>query len=218
MPIHTREGEQFDPAFLEINPNAKTPAIVDTDTGARVFDSSTAILLYLADKTGQFVPEATPALRAAMRSWLLLIATGIGPDRARPCISSTSYRRSSTMRSPPTTSKPGATGPDQRSPRRPGFHGRRPLFDRRHGGLGLSRPVAVRHGRRPCRCSRTPGACPTESAPVPPPKVPLPSSRRTHSRPKWTMAPGRTCSRRSANAHSRGAAPEHGRRVSPRRP
>ncbi|GAB3683598.1 glutathione S-transferase family protein [Salinisphaera aquimarina] len=78
MPVDTRKGEQFEPEFLKINPNAKTPAIVDTDTGATVFDS-TAILLYLADKTGQFLPEDKPAVRAEMLSWLMLIATGIGP-------------------------------------------------------------------------------------------------------------------------------------------
>ena len=43
-----------------------------------VFDSN-AILLYLAEKTGQFLPEATPASRAQMLSWLMLVATGIGP-------------------------------------------------------------------------------------------------------------------------------------------
>ena len=67
MPVDTRKGEQFDPAYLEINPNAKTPAIVDTDTGATVFDS-TAILLYLADKTGQFLPGDSPAVRGEMLS------------------------------------------------------------------------------------------------------------------------------------------------------
>ena len=49
VPVDTRKGEQHDPAFLAINPNAKTPAIVDGD--AIVFDSN-AILLYLAEKTG----------------------------------------------------------------------------------------------------------------------------------------------------------------------
>ena len=77
-PVDTRKGEQFDPAFLKINPNAKTPAIVDTDTKAAVFDSS-AILLYLAEKTGQFLPENEPATRAEALSWLMLVATGIGP-------------------------------------------------------------------------------------------------------------------------------------------
>lgn len=79
-PVDTRKGEQHDAAFRAINPNAKVPAIVDTDGpgGAtlRVFDS-TAILLYLGDKTGQFV--GAPGERAELLSWLLFVASGIGP-------------------------------------------------------------------------------------------------------------------------------------------
>ncbi len=76
MPVDTRKGEQHAPAYLAINPNAKTPALVDGDI--TVFDSN-AILLYLAEKTGQFLPENTPAQRAQMHSWLMFVATGIGP-------------------------------------------------------------------------------------------------------------------------------------------
>ena len=76
VPVDTRKGEQFDPAFLAINPNAKTPAITDGDV--TVFDSN-AILLYLAEKTGQFLPEHTPVLRGELLSWLMFVATGIGP-------------------------------------------------------------------------------------------------------------------------------------------
>jgi len=76
MPVDTRKGEQFKPEFLKINPNAKTPAIVDGD--AMVFDSN-AILLYLAEKTGKFLPGNTPAARTQMLSWLMFVATGIGP-------------------------------------------------------------------------------------------------------------------------------------------
>lgn len=74
--VDTRKGEQHLPAFKAINPNAKTPALVDGD--AVVFDSN-AILLYLAEKTGQFLPDNTPAARAQMLSWLMFVATGIGP-------------------------------------------------------------------------------------------------------------------------------------------
>ena len=49
VPVDTRKGEQFAPDFVAINPNSKTPVITDGDVG--VFDS-TAILLYLAEKTG----------------------------------------------------------------------------------------------------------------------------------------------------------------------
>jgi GSH-dependent disulfide-bond oxidoreductase len=76
MPVDTRKGEQFKPDFVKINPNSKTPAITDGD--ATVFDSN-AILLYLAEKSGKFLPENTPQARAQMLSWLMFVATGIGP-------------------------------------------------------------------------------------------------------------------------------------------
>jgi GST-like protein len=76
VPIDTRKGDQHGAAFRAINPNAKTPALVDGD--AVVFDSN-AILLYLAEKTGKFLSADTPAARAQMLSWLMFVATGIGP-------------------------------------------------------------------------------------------------------------------------------------------
>ena len=76
VPIDTRKGEQHTPEFMAINPNAKTPAIVDGKTA--IFDSN-AILLYLAEKTGQFLPANTPEARGPMYSWLMFVATGIGP-------------------------------------------------------------------------------------------------------------------------------------------
>jgi GSH-dependent disulfide-bond oxidoreductase len=75
-PVDTRKGEQFDPAFLAVNPNGKVPAI--DDDGVIVFDSN-AILLYLAEKTGKFLPPASPANRAQLLSWLMFVATGVGP-------------------------------------------------------------------------------------------------------------------------------------------
>ena len=74
IPVDTRKGEQHAPAFMALNPNAKVPVIVDGAT--TVFDSS-AILLYLAEKSGQFLP--TPQTRGEMLSWLMFSASGIGP-------------------------------------------------------------------------------------------------------------------------------------------
>ncbi len=75
--IDTRTGAQFAPEFLAINPNGKVPAITDGDTV--VFDSN-AILLYLAEKSGQFLPPAGDAkARGELLSWLMFVATGIGP-------------------------------------------------------------------------------------------------------------------------------------------
>lgn len=76
VPVDTRKGEQFTPEFKAINPNSKTPAI--TDGEVTVFDSN-AILLYLAEKTGQFLPPDTPVARGELLSWLMFVATGIGP-------------------------------------------------------------------------------------------------------------------------------------------
>ena len=74
IPIDTRKGDQFKPAFAAVNPNGKVPAIVDGDT--TVFDSN-AILLYLAEKTGKFLPK--PAARGELLSWLMFVASGVGP-------------------------------------------------------------------------------------------------------------------------------------------
>ena len=72
----TRKGDQHKPEFRAINPNGKTPALVDGDI--KVFDS-TAIMLYLGEKVGKFMPAKTPKEHAEFYSWLMFIATGIGP-------------------------------------------------------------------------------------------------------------------------------------------
>jgi len=80
VPIDTSKGEQHLAAFRAINPNGKLPAIVDTDGSGgketQVFDS-TAILLYLAEKTGKLL--GAPQDRPELLSWLLFIASGLGP-------------------------------------------------------------------------------------------------------------------------------------------
>jgi GSH-dependent disulfide-bond oxidoreductase len=75
IPVDTRKGEQHSEGFLRINPNAKLPAIVDG--GQAVFDSN-AILLYLAEKHGRFLPDASQS-RGQLYSWLMFIASGLGP-------------------------------------------------------------------------------------------------------------------------------------------
>lgn len=78
--IDTSKGEQHTAAFRAVNPNGKVPAIIDTDgpagREARVFDS-TAILIYLADKSGLLLGE--PEDRPELLSWLLFVASGLGP-------------------------------------------------------------------------------------------------------------------------------------------
>ena len=76
IPVDARRGDQHKPEFLAVNPNAKVPAIVDGDV--TVFDSN-AILLYLADKTGKFLPPKGDKPRGELLSWLMFVASGIGP-------------------------------------------------------------------------------------------------------------------------------------------
>jgi GST-like protein len=76
VPVDTRAGDQFKPEFLAINPNGKVPAI--DDDGVIVFDSN-AILLYLGEKSGKFLPANTPKSRAELLSWLMFVASGVGP-------------------------------------------------------------------------------------------------------------------------------------------
>ncbi|WP_245622732.1 glutathione S-transferase N-terminal domain-containing protein [Gulbenkiania indica] len=74
-------GDQLTPEFLSLNPNNKIPAILDPDgPGGRplaLFESG-AILLYLADKTGRFLPEE-PAARYETLQWLMFQMGGVGP-------------------------------------------------------------------------------------------------------------------------------------------
>ena len=76
VPVDVRKGAQFSAEFLALNPNAKVPAI--DDNGVVVFDSN-AILLYLAEKTGKFLPPESPVARGQLLSWLMFVATGVGP-------------------------------------------------------------------------------------------------------------------------------------------
>ncbi len=79
--VSIAKGEQFEPGFLKISPNNKIPAIVDRDgpDGApiSVFESG-AILLYLAEKTGRFLPTE-PRARTAVYEWLMFQMGGVGP-------------------------------------------------------------------------------------------------------------------------------------------
>ncbi len=81
-PVNISKGEQFDPAFLKIAPNNRMPAIIDhapADGGApvSVFESG-AILLYLAEKTGRFIPKDLRG-RVQVTEWLFWQMAGLGP-------------------------------------------------------------------------------------------------------------------------------------------
>ena len=146
VPVDSRKGEQHAPAYTAINPNAKLPAIVDGD--ATVFDSN-AILLYLAEKTGKFIPEGGDKARGDLYSWLMFVATGIGPYSGQavhfkhfaPKSQDYALNRYAFEAASPLEHR---RRPAEAAP----LHAGRDLFDRRHGGLGLGPHGAVRDGRR----------------------------------------------------------------------
>ena len=82
VPVNIAKGEQFTPDFLRIAPNNRMPAIVDTAPASggdpiSIFESG-AILLYLGDKTGRFLPAETRA-RFEVVEWLFWQMAGLGP-------------------------------------------------------------------------------------------------------------------------------------------
>jgi len=70
--------EQKEPWFLAINPNGRIPAIIDRDNGDFPIFESGAILIYLAEKTGLFLPAQTKA-RSLVIQWLMFQMSGLGP-------------------------------------------------------------------------------------------------------------------------------------------
>lgn len=80
-PVNIFKGDQFTPEFLAINPNNKVPVIIDRDgPGGQPFKlfELGAILLYLAEKTGNLLPNDT-AKRFEVIQWLMLQMSGVGP-------------------------------------------------------------------------------------------------------------------------------------------
>jgi len=79
--VNITKDDQFQPDFLKISPNNKIPAIIDPDgpahTSVSVFESG-AILLYLAEKTGKFLPQ-DPVRRIPVYEWLMFQMSGFGP-------------------------------------------------------------------------------------------------------------------------------------------
>jgi GSH-dependent disulfide-bond oxidoreductase len=78
-PVNVWKGEQFEEDFVRLNPNSKVPVIVDHDLpGGFVVFESAAILFYLAEKTGRFLPASGKARHDVMQ-WLIFQAANLGP-------------------------------------------------------------------------------------------------------------------------------------------
>ena len=78
-PINITNDEQFQLHFLEVSPNNKIPGIVDRDNGYKMFESG-AILIYLAEKSGRFLPREDEYLkRMDVLQWLMFQMGGVGP-------------------------------------------------------------------------------------------------------------------------------------------
>ncbi|MDC6457608.1 glutathione S-transferase N-terminal domain-containing protein [Alphaproteobacteria bacterium] len=75
--INITQGDQNSPSFLKISPNNKIPAIIDRDNGMSLMESG-AILIYLAEKYGKFLPKDSIA-RAEVNEWLMWQMGGFGP-------------------------------------------------------------------------------------------------------------------------------------------
>ena len=144
VPVNIGRGEQFRPEFLAISPNNRMPAIVDTEPaegGApiSVFESG-AILLYLAEKSGKFLPADLRG-RYEVMQWLLWQMGGLGPMAGQ----AHHFRQYAPEPIPYAIDRytnevqPALRGdePAPRGPRVP----RRRVLDRRHGGVPLGGPV-----------------------------------------------------------------------------
>jgi GSH-dependent disulfide-bond oxidoreductase len=76
--VNLMEGEQKKPEFLKVCPNGRIPAIIDTDEGNLAIFESGAIMIYLAEKSGKFLP-ADMAGRSKVIQWLMFQMGGVGP-------------------------------------------------------------------------------------------------------------------------------------------
>ena len=82
--IDLGKGDQRSPEFLSLNPNGRIPALIDRETGARIFESG-AILLYLGEKSGKLLP-ADLIGRYKVIQWLMFQMSGIGPMQGQAVV------------------------------------------------------------------------------------------------------------------------------------
>jgi len=81
IPVDLGKDEQLKPEYLAINPNHKIPAIIDRDApgGPKTIFESGAILIYLAEKSGKFLPAREPG-RSEVIQWLMFQMASVGPN------------------------------------------------------------------------------------------------------------------------------------------
>ena len=82
--INLAKGDQRSPEFLALNPNGRIPALIDRETGARIFESG-AILLYLAEKSGKLLPSDLVG-RYKVIQWLMFQMSAIGPMQGQAVV------------------------------------------------------------------------------------------------------------------------------------
>ena len=145
-PVDARAGHQHKADYRAINPNGKVPAIVDGD--ATVFDSN-AILLYLGEKTGKFMPaDKSGKTRGEFLSWLMFIASGVGPFSGQAVhfkhfsTEDVAYAKNRySFEADRHYTIPGG------SPRSPRIHDGQRIRRPRHGAVRLDADDPVHHGR-----------------------------------------------------------------------
>ena len=143
--IDISKDEQFKPEFLKISPNNRIPAIVDRDNGQALFESG-AILLYLADKTGKFMPKDKAGHWNAMQ-WLMWQMGGVGPMIGQVH----HFLRNAKGKAPYAEERYSKEahrlyGVLDKRLARGRVHGRR-LFDRRYGDVAVDLALRVAPGR-----------------------------------------------------------------------